>query len=113
MNEERARPYFPLFNYNTWYDIGYFSRYSEKDVLDTVRIFGEELVQMTRDMFPLSHKREDTFIGGLSMGGYGALLHGLTNPGRYNAIGAFSPGIPLPFPEFPPISGRFPKQCPG
>ena len=45
LNEERARPYFPLFNYNTWYDIGYFSRYSEQDVLDTVRIFGEELVQ--------------------------------------------------------------------
>ena len=45
LNEERARPYFPLFNYNTWYDIGYFSRYTEKDVLDTVRIFGEELVQ--------------------------------------------------------------------
>ena len=45
LNEERARPYFPLFNYNTWYDIGYFSRYSEKDVLDTVRLFGEELVR--------------------------------------------------------------------
>ncbi len=45
LNEERARPYFPLFNYNTWYDIGYFSRYTEKDVLDTVRIFGEELVR--------------------------------------------------------------------
>ena len=45
LNEERARPYFPLFNYNTWYDIGYFSRYTEKDVMDTVRIFGEELVQ--------------------------------------------------------------------
>ncbi|MBR5213108.1 MAG: hypothetical protein IKV92_02505 [Akkermansia sp.] len=44
LNEERARPYFPLFNYNTWYDIGYFSRYTEKDVLDTVRLFGEELV---------------------------------------------------------------------
>lgn len=45
LNEERARPYFPLFNYNTWYDIGYFSRYTEKDVLDTVRLFGEELVR--------------------------------------------------------------------
>ncbi|MBE6418983.1 MAG: enterotoxin [Akkermansiaceae bacterium] len=44
LNEERARPYSPLFNYNTWYDIGYFTPYSEKDVLDTVRIFGEELV---------------------------------------------------------------------
>ena len=28
------------------------------------------------------------------MGGYGALLHGLQNPERYSAIGAFSPGIP-------------------
>ena len=44
LNEERARPYFPLFNYNTWYDIGYFSKYTEKDVLDTIRLFGEELV---------------------------------------------------------------------
>ena len=44
LNEERARPYFPLFNYNSWYDIGYFSRYTEKDVLDTIRLFGEELV---------------------------------------------------------------------
>lgn len=45
LNEERARPYFPLFNYNTWYDIGYFSRYSEKDVMDTITLFGEELVR--------------------------------------------------------------------
>lgn len=38
---------------------------------------GRELVEMTRRMFPLSRKREDTFIGGLSMGGYGALRNGL------------------------------------
>ena len=38
---------------------------------------GEELVEITRRMFPLSHKREDTFIGGLSMGGFGALRNGL------------------------------------
>lgn len=38
---------------------------------------GEELVEITRNMFPLSHKREDTFIGGLSMGGYGAVRNGL------------------------------------
>lgn len=41
------------------------------------RFVGEELVEITRDMFPLSHKREDTFIGGLSMGGYGAVRNGL------------------------------------
>lgn len=38
---------------------------------------GKELVEITRKMFPLSRKREDTFIGGLSMGGYGAVRNGL------------------------------------
>ena len=38
---------------------------------------GKELVELTRRMFPLSRKREDTFIGGLSMGGYGAMRNGL------------------------------------
>ena len=38
---------------------------------------GEELVNVTRRMFPLSHRREDTFIGGLSMGGFGAVRNGL------------------------------------
>ena len=38
---------------------------------------GKELVEITRKMFPLSRKREDTFIGGLSMGGYGAIHNGL------------------------------------
>ena len=41
------------------------------------KFVGKELVEMTRKMFPLSRKREDTFIGGLSMGGAGALLNGL------------------------------------
>lgn len=35
------------------------------------KFIGEELVSFTRRSFPLSTKREDTFIGGLSMGGYG------------------------------------------
>ena len=38
---------------------------------------GRELVEITRRMFPLSRKREDTFIAGLSMGGYGAVRNGL------------------------------------
>jgi len=38
---------------------------------------GKELVEVTRRMFPLSRKREDTFIAGLSMGGYGAMRNGL------------------------------------
>ena len=38
---------------------------------------GRELVDVTRRLFPLSHAREKTFIGGLSMGGFGALRSGL------------------------------------
>lgn len=45
LNNERARAYAPFLNYNTWYDIGYFTPYGEKAAIDTVRIFGEELVR--------------------------------------------------------------------
>ena len=41
------------------------------------RFVGQELVSLTRKIFPLSTKREDTYIGGLSMGGFGALRSGL------------------------------------
>ena len=51
---------------------------------------GQELVQLTRKMFPLSRKREDTFIGGLSMGGYGALRNGLKYSDTFGAIIALS-----------------------
>lgn len=54
----------------------------------------EELPEFVEQYFPISTKPEERYIAGLSMGGYGALLHGLKNPQRYSAIGAFSPGIP-------------------
>ncbi|MDR3209271.1 MAG: acetylesterase [Oscillospiraceae bacterium] len=38
---------------------------------------GQELVDFTRLVLPLSRKREDTVIAGLSMGGYGAIYNGL------------------------------------
>lgn len=38
---------------------------------------GRELVEVTRKMFPLSDKREDTFIAGLSMGGFGTCRNSL------------------------------------
>lgn len=51
---------------------------------------GRELVEMTRRMFPLSRKREDTFIGGLSMGGYGALRNGLKYHETFSHIACLS-----------------------
>ena len=59
------------------------------------KFIGEELVQMTRDMFPLSTKREDTFIGGLSMGGYGALTNGLKYGETFGYVVALSAGLIL------------------
>ena len=41
----------------------------------------EELPEFVENYFPVSDKSEERYIAGLSMGGYGALLHGLTNPG--------------------------------
>lgn len=52
-----------------------------------------ELHDFVCSMFPVSTRREDTYIAGLSMGGYGTLAHALTNPGRYCAFGAMSPGV--------------------
>lgn len=54
---------------------------------------GKELVELTRKMFPLSRKREDTFIGGLSMGGYGALRNGLKYHDTFGCIAALSSAL--------------------
>ena len=52
---------------------------------------GKELVEVTRKMLPLSTKREDTFIGGISMGGYGALYNGFKYRDTFSKVVAFSP----------------------
>lgn len=57
------------------------------------RYIGEELVKMTRKIFPLSTKREDTYLAGLSMGGYGALRNGLKYSETFGGIAAFSAAL--------------------
>lgn len=52
---------------------------------------GKELVEITRKFLPLSHRREDTYIGGISMGGYGALYNGLRFRETFSKIVALSP----------------------
>ena len=54
-----------------------------------------ELPRFVQTMFPVSLKREDTFVAGLSMGGYGALRIGLSKPERYAAVGSFSAGADM------------------
>lgn len=57
------------------------------------RFVGQELVELTRRMFPLSGRREETFLGGVSMGGYGALYNGLRFPETFGWVLAYSPAL--------------------
>lgn len=54
---------------------------------------GKEVVEFTRKLFGLSDKKEDTFIGGLSMGGFGALHTGLAFPENFGGIVALSSAL--------------------
>jgi len=45
LNAERARPYAPFLHYNSWYDIGYFQPYTQRDALNRIAQYGEQLVR--------------------------------------------------------------------
>ncbi len=53
-------------------------------------LVSEELLEVTRIMFPLSQKREDTAIMGISMGGFGAVRNGLKYSDTFGAIMSLS-----------------------
>ena len=50
----------------------------------------EELPKIISEFFNVSDKREDRYIAGLSMGGYGALKAALKNPEKYCAVAGLS-----------------------
>lgn len=54
---------------------------------------GEEFPDYVQKVFGFCAKREDTFIGGLSMGGYGALHTALAWPERFSACIALSSAL--------------------
>lgn len=66
------------------------------------RFIGEELVDLTRRLFHLSDKRDDTFLGGLSMGGYGAMRNGLKYARTFGYIVSLSAAF---------ITRDFVKSC--
>jgi len=45
LERERAHPYRTFLHYNSWYDIGYFSKYNEADTLGAIHAFGDKLVE--------------------------------------------------------------------
>ena len=50
----------------------------------------EELPEIMQAMFKIPADPAHTYVGGLSMGGYGALACGLSHPERFMGVGAFS-----------------------
>lgn len=55
----------------------------------------KDLVEFTRRSFPLSERREDTFIGGLSMGGFGSIVNALQHPETFGCVCALSAALIL------------------
>ncbi len=53
----------------------------------------EELPALVHDWFRVSDRREDTFVAGLSMGGYGAVKWALRQPGRFAAAASLSGAV--------------------
>jgi putative tributyrin esterase len=50
----------------------------------------KELPPFLRGILPLSDQREDNFVAGFSMGGYGAFKWAMQNPDMFTACGVFS-----------------------
>lgn len=55
----------------------------------------EELPELVQALFPVSTARKDTFVAGLSMGGYGAFKLALRRPERFAAAASLSGALDL------------------
>ena len=55
----------------------------------------EELPAFVQSLFPISSRREDTFVAGLSMGGYGAVKLAFQCPEKFGACASLSGAIDL------------------
>ncbi|HCX84543.1 MAG TPA: esterase [Micrococcales bacterium] len=58
----------------------------------------EELPAIVQQLFRVSSRREDTFVAGLSMGGYGAMRLGLARPDRFAAAASLSGALDIAHP---------------
>jgi S-formylglutathione hydrolase FrmB len=58
-------------------------------------VLSEELPRVVAGFFRVSDRREDTFVAGLSMGGYGAMKWALREPGRFAAAASLSGALDL------------------
>jgi putative tributyrin esterase len=68
----------------------------------------QELPEVVSSFFRVSQRPEDTFVAGLSMGGYGALKWALHHPDRFAAVASLSGAVDVRtlLPERPEIYRR-------
>ena len=59
------------------------------------KFFTEELPTFITSVFPVSKKREDTYIAGFSMGGYGAWYLALSTPDLYSKAASMSGALDI------------------
>lgn len=62
---------------------------------DYLTYLTEELPAFVASLFPVSRKRENTFVAGLSMGGYGALKLAFEKPEQYGACASLSGAVDI------------------
>ncbi|BCI60762.1 alpha/beta hydrolase [Solibaculum mannosilyticum] len=58
--------------------------------MDYFSYITDELPKRCRELFPFSEKREDTFVAGVSMGGYGAFKCALSRPDVFGRAASLS-----------------------
>lgn len=75
----------PAVNLSFYTDMAYGGKY--------LQFISEEVPAVVRDLFSLSSAREDNFVAGLSMGGYGAFKLALTYSDRYAAAASLSGAV--------------------
>ncbi len=101
-------------NHATWCGYSNIELYAEERNIAVVMVSGEnksyrnvpggdkyfefiekELPEFVVNYFPVSDRPEHSYIAGLSMGGYGSLLHGMSRPENFAAVGAFSAAVKM------------------
>lgn len=66
---------------------------NQRNGYDYFTFIADEVPALARKFFRLSSRREDNFVAGLSMGGYGAFKIALTCPERYAAAASLSGAV--------------------
>lgn len=101
-------------NYSSWFRFSNVERYAQKHCCALVMasadnnfyqdmylgddyhtFFTKELPEIVTNLFPISKKREDTYVAGFSMGGYGAWYLALSNPEKYCKAASMSGALDI------------------